>query len=79
MFALTTILSMAEADPPESRNTDIEMTASQFAAAHWVAEVLARRTIDTETPPSAAGRDLRALAIPSLMQKWRPRNGAPKP
>jgi hypothetical protein len=31
MFALTHILSMAEA---ESRNTDIEMTASQFAAAH---------------------------------------------
>jgi hypothetical protein len=53
MFALTTILSMAEADPPESRNTGIELTASQFAAAHWVAEVLARRTIDTETPPSA--------------------------
>ena len=60
MFALTTILSMAEADPPESRNTDIEMTAPQFAAAHWLAEVLARRTIDTETPPSAAGRDARA-------------------
>ena len=55
MFALTTILSMAEADPPESRNTDIEMTAPQFAAAHWLAEVLARRTIDTATPPSEAG------------------------
>lgn len=53
MFALTTILSMAEADPPESRNNDIETTASHFAAAHWLAEVLARRTIDTETPPSA--------------------------
>jgi hypothetical protein len=55
MFALTNILSLAEPDPPESRNTDIEMTASQFAAAHWVAEFLARRTIDTETPPSAEG------------------------
>jgi hypothetical protein len=55
MFALTTILSMAEADPPESRNTDIEMTAPQFAAAHWLAEVLGRRTIDTATPPSEAG------------------------
>jgi hypothetical protein len=55
MFALTTILSMAEADPPESRNTGIELTASQFAAAHWVAEVLARRTIVAATPPSAAG------------------------
>jgi hypothetical protein len=52
MFALTT---MAEADPPEPRNTGIEMTAPQFAAAHWLAEVLARRTIDTETPPSEAG------------------------
>ena len=47
--------SMAEADPSGPRNIDIEMTASQFAAAHWVAEVLARRTIDTETPPSAEG------------------------
>jgi hypothetical protein len=55
MFALTRILSLAEADPPESRNTDIEMTPSQFAAAHWVAEVLGRRTIDTATQPSAAG------------------------
>lgn len=55
MFALTTILSMAEADPPESRNTDIELTAPQFAAAHWVAEFLGSRTIDTETPPSAEG------------------------
>ena len=55
MFALTTILSMAEADPPESRNTDIEMTAPQFAAAHWLAEVLGRRTIDTAASPSAAG------------------------
>ena len=55
MFALTTILSMAEADPPESRNTGIELTAPQFAAAHWLAEVLARRTIDTATPPSEAG------------------------
>jgi hypothetical protein len=55
MFALTTTLSMAEADPSESRNTDIEMTAAHFAAAHWVAEFLARRTIDTSTPPSAAG------------------------
>jgi hypothetical protein len=26
MFALTRILSLAEADPSESRNTDIEMT-----------------------------------------------------
>ena len=55
MFALTTILSMAEADPPESRNTDIELTASQFAAVHWVAEFLGRRTINTATPPSEAG------------------------
>ena len=55
MFALTTILSMAEAEPPELRNTDIEMTAQQFAAAHWVAEVLARRTIDPATSPSEAG------------------------
>ena len=54
MFALTTILSMAEADPPESRNTDIELTAPQFAAAHWLAEVLGRRTIDTEAPAAAA-------------------------
>ena len=44
MFALTTILSMAEADPPESRNTDIELTAPQFAAAHWAAEFLGSRT-----------------------------------
>ncbi|MGB6197882.1 MAG: hypothetical protein WBF49_16305 [Methyloceanibacter sp.] len=51
--------SMAEADPSGPRNIDIEMTASQFAAAHWVAEVLARRTIDTETPFSRR-RDLRA-------------------
>ena len=55
MFPLTTILSMAAANPPESRNTDIELTASQFAAAHWVAEFLARRTLDTATPPSEAG------------------------
>jgi hypothetical protein len=55
MFALTRSLSLAEADPPESRNTDIETIPSHFAAAHWLAEVLARRTIDTETPPSAAG------------------------
>ena len=60
MFALTTILSMAEADPPESRNTDIELTAPQFAAAHWLAEVLGRRTIDTATSPSEAG-ETRAL------------------
>jgi hypothetical protein len=46
---------MAEADPPEARNTGIELTAPQFAAAHWVAEVLGRRTIDTATPPSAEG------------------------
>ncbi len=55
MFALTTILSMAEADPSESRNTDIEMTPSHFAAAHWLAEFLGSRTIDMATPPSAAG------------------------
>jgi hypothetical protein len=55
MFALTRILSLAETDPSESRNTDIEMTPSQFAAAHWVAEFLGSRTIDTATPPSAAG------------------------
>jgi hypothetical protein len=55
MFALTPIVSLAEADPLESRNTDIEMTASQFAGAHWVAAFLARRTIDMATPPSEAG------------------------
>ena len=49
MFALTNILSL-EADPSGSRNTDIEMTPSQFAAAHWVAEFLGSRA----TPPSAA-------------------------
>ena len=53
MFALTNILSLAEPDPPESRNTDIEMTASQFAAARRVSS-----------------------AIPSLMKRWRPLNGA---
>ncbi len=63
MFALTTIPSMAEADPPEPRNTDIEMTEPHFAAAHWLAEVLARRTIDTETPPSAEG-ETRELCDP---------------
>ena len=78
MFALTTILSMAEADPPELRNTGIEMTAPQFAAAHWLAEVLARRTIDPATPPSEAGETC-ALGDPIPAQKWRPHNGAPKP
>ena len=71
MFALTTILSMAEADPPESRNTDIEMTAPQFAAAHWVAEVLARRTIDTETPPSDEG-ETRELGDPIPLEEMAP-------
>jgi hypothetical protein len=52
MFAL---MSLAEADPPESRSTDIEMNASQLAGAHWVAEFLARRTIEMATPPSEAG------------------------
>jgi hypothetical protein len=55
MVTLTNILSLAEADPSESRNTDIEMTPSHFAAAHWVAEFLGSRTIDTSTPPSAEG------------------------
>ena len=63
MFALTTILSMAEAEPPESKNTGIELTAPQFAAAHWLAEVLGRRTIDTATPPSAEG-ETRELGDP---------------
>jgi hypothetical protein len=71
MFALTTILSMAEADPSGPRNTDIEMTAPQFAAAHWVAEVLGRRTIDTETPPSAEG-ETRELGDPIPLEEMAP-------
>ena len=75
MFALTNILSLAEPDPPESRNTDIEMTASQFAAAHWVAEFLARRTIDRKLRLQPRARRV-SSAIPSLMKRWRPLNGA---
>ena len=71
MFALTTILSMAEADPPGSRNTDIEMTAPQFAAAHWVAEVLGRRTINTATPPSEVG-ETRELGDPIPLEDMAP-------
>ena len=63
--------SMAEADPPESRNTGIELTAPQFAAAHWVAEFLARRTIDTETPPSEAGETC-ALGDPIPLEDMAP-------
>jgi hypothetical protein len=63
MFALTRTVSLAEADPPESRNTDTEMTPSPFAAAHWVAEFLGSRTIVTETPPSAEG-ETRELGDP---------------
>ena len=78
MFALTRSLSLAEADPPESRNTDIETIPSHFAAAHWLAEVLvaARSTRKLRLQPQARPA---SLAIPSLMQKWRRRNGAPKP
>ena len=63
--------SMAEADPPELRNTDIEMTAPQFAAAHWLAEVLGRHTIDTETPPSEAG-ETRELGDPIPLEDMAP-------
>jgi hypothetical protein len=63
--------SMAEADPSGPRNTDIEMTAPQFAAAHWVAEVLGRRTIDTETPPSEAGETC-ALGDPIPLEDMAP-------
>ena len=52
MFTLTRILSLAEADLSESRNTDIEMTTWHFAAAHWVAEFLCSRTYVMATPPS---------------------------
>ena len=31
---MVALLSLAEADPPESRSTDIEMTAPQLAGAH---------------------------------------------
>ncbi len=71
MFALTHILSMAEADPPESRNTDIEMTASQFAAAGWLAEFLARRTIDTSSQTSAA-RETHELNDPIAHEEMAP-------
>jgi hypothetical protein len=73
---MVALLSLAEADPRESRSTDIEMTASQFAGAHWVAAFLAGRTIDTEAPPSEAGESPRELDDPILMQKRRPRSGA---
>ena len=60
---MVALLSLAEADPPESRSTDIEITASQLAGAHWVAEFLARRTIEMATPPSEAG-EARELGDP---------------
>jgi hypothetical protein len=61
---MVALLSLAEADPRESRSTDIEMTASQFAGAHWVAAFLAGRTFDTEAPPSEAGESPRELDDP---------------
>jgi hypothetical protein len=56
MVALTPVPSLAEDEPPESSNADIEMTEAHFAAAHWVAAFLGSRTIDTSTPPSAEAK-----------------------
>ena len=65
---MVALLSLAEADPRESRSTDIEMTASQFAGAHW-----SRRSL----PAARSMRKLRLQkrarpaksAIPSFTQK----------
>jgi hypothetical protein len=53
MFALTTILSLADADKAQPRNADIALTPTQFAAAHWVAAFLGSRTVDPEPAPEA--------------------------
>ena len=68
---MVALLSLAEADPPESRSPDIEMTASQFAGAHWVAAFLAGRTIDAEAPPSEAG-ETREIGDPILHAEMTP-------
>jgi hypothetical protein len=78
MFALTRSLCLAEADPPESRNTDIETSPSHFAAAIGSRRSLlaARSTRKLRLQPRA--RPV-SSAIPSRMERWRPCEGAPKP